>query len=459
MWEPVKALEDRNPVDQLACLVLRVLAELTPCTERLFIERLSGGDLRSQPGQASHSHTRELVHSTLLKLKALAFIEFSQERIAITDEGKRCLVDLLVTLQSGPSVDVRDAKADRQVATDHGERDGIEGTTKTKVTQPGVSSRSQLPARLYARYRALLSVLVTTLRSEYARLKRFCQDHLTKVSVAMPRVCKPTIGRACDCLLYVRKHKIAPMIRSGATALVHVRMQLAKLFDRAFEATGKGKIGARLSKVTGANGLLPDIKFAGFDSRSINYAGPLLLVCGALSIAGGVLFFSSERANSSRADETSLSSDRTGSSRVSPIVWFHDGQDRLGRSIFVTRRLEGAAWIEGLAISGQNASDQTLTGLRGAIKTDSGEQISLSVTTDDSQGKWTDAEDVLSGSKFTLRSAANTNGTQTGMPAEEFLSKHGGMIFRVSYVVAGVQTTMIEYFSTSQLRAQLANMN
>jgi len=36
MWEPVKALEDRNPVDQLACLVLRVLAELTPCTERLF---------------------------------------------------------------------------------------------------------------------------------------------------------------------------------------------------------------------------------------------------------------------------------------------------------------------------------------------------------------------------------------------------------------------------------------
>jgi hypothetical protein len=119
--------------------------------------------------------------------------------------------------------------------------------------------------------------------------------------------------------------------------------------------------------------------------------------------------------------------------------------------------LKGAAWIEGLAISGENASDQTLTGLRGAIKTDSGEQISLSVTTDDSQGKWTDAEDVPSGSKFTLRSAANTNGTQTGMPAEEFLSKHGGMIFRVSYAVSGVQTTLIEYFSTSKLRAQLAD--
>ena len=72
MREHVKALEDRNPVDQLACLVLRVLNELAPCTERLLIEQVSGGDPRSQPAQASHAHTRELVHSALLKLKALA---------------------------------------------------------------------------------------------------------------------------------------------------------------------------------------------------------------------------------------------------------------------------------------------------------------------------------------------------------------------------------------------------
>jgi hypothetical protein len=458
MWEPVKALEDCNPVDQLACLVLRVLAELSPCTERSLVELLLGGDPRSQTGQVSHSHTRELVNSALLKLKALAFIEFSREHIAITDKGKRCLEGLpVVTLrQRGRSAEVRDTKADHQVATDHDEQDGIKGTAKAKVTRSCVSSVSQLPARLWARYRAQLKALVTIVRPEYApRLKQFCQDRLTQVSVALPQVCKMTFGRACDCLLYVWKHKIVPMIRSGATALV--RVQLAKAFSRAFEGTGKGKIGARLSKVTGANGLLPGIKFAGFDSRSINYAGALLLVCGALSIAGGVLFLSSERANSSRAEETPRN--RTGSSRVSPIVWFHDGQDRLGRSIFVTRRLEGAAWIEGLAIRGGNASDQTLTGLQGAIKTDSGEQISLSVTTEDSQGKWTDAEDVPSGSKFTLKAAANPNGTQKGIPAEEFLSKHGGMIFRVSYAVAGVQTTLIEYFSTSKLRAQLANMN
>jgi hypothetical protein len=378
----------------------------------------------------------------------------------------------VVTLrQRGRSAEVRDSKADRQVATDHGEQDGIKGTTKAKVTQPCVSSLSQLPARLCARYRALLRVLATTLRPEYApRLKRFCQGRLTEVSVAMPRVCKMTIGRACDTSLYIWKHKVVhiwkhkvvPMIRSGATTLGDVRVQLAKVFglawERLFEGTGEGKIGARLSKVAGANGLLPDIKFAGFDlSRSINYAGALLLVCGALSIAGGVLFLSSERANSSRAEEAFLSGNRTGSSRVSPIVWLHDGQDRLGRSIFVTRRLAGAAWIEGLAIRGENASDQTLTGLQGAIKTDSGEEIRLSVNTEESQGNWADA--VPSGSKFTLKSEANPYGTQKGMPAEEFLSKYGGMIFRVSYAVAGVQTTLIEYISTSKLRAQLADMN
>jgi hypothetical protein len=163
----------------------------------------------------SHSHTRELVNSALLKLKALAFIEFSPEHIAITDKGSRCLEGLpVVTLrQRGRSAEVRDTKADHQVATDHDEQDGIKDTAKAKVTQPFVSSLSRLPARLWARYRAQLKALVTILRPEYApRLKQFCQDRLIQVSVALPRVCKMTVGRACDCLLYVRKHKIAPMI-------------------------------------------------------------------------------------------------------------------------------------------------------------------------------------------------------------------------------------------------------
>ena len=74
MWEPVKALEDRNPVDQLACLVLRVLAELSPCTERSLVELLLGGDPRSQTGQVRRSHTRELVHGVRAQVEQTGHI-------------------------------------------------------------------------------------------------------------------------------------------------------------------------------------------------------------------------------------------------------------------------------------------------------------------------------------------------------------------------------------------------
>jgi hypothetical protein len=351
MRKDVKALEDRNPVDQLACLVLRVLSEFAPCTERSLVECVSAGDPRSQPGQASFSHTLALVRSALLKLKALALIEVAEERIAITAEGKRCLKSLpVVTLQQrSRSAAAKDTEADRQVATDCGEQDADRETTKVEVTQPSVSSLSQLPGRPWTRYSALLMVLATALRAEYApRLKRFCQEHLTQVGVAMPRVCKTTIGGSWDTSLYIWKRKVAPMISSGAIVLVHVLVQLANAFSRAwkavrlFEGTGEGKIGARLLKFPGANWMLPDVKLAGFDlSRSTHCAGALLIACGALSIAGGVVFLCSESANSSRAEGAFLSDKRAGDPRASPIVWLHDGQDRLGRSIFVTRRSVG----------------------------------------------------------------------------------------------------------------------
>ena len=160
--------------------------------------------------------------------------KLSEERIAITDQGKRCLKDLpVVTLrQRGRSAEARDTKADHQVATDYGEQDAVKETTKVEVTQPSVSSLSQLPGRPWTRYSALLMVLATALRAEYApRLKRFCQERLTQVGVAMPRVCKTTIGRAWDTSLYIWKHKVAPMISSGAIVLVHVLVQLANAFS------------------------------------------------------------------------------------------------------------------------------------------------------------------------------------------------------------------------------------
>jgi hypothetical protein len=180
-------------------------------------------------------------------------------------------------------------------------------------------------------------------------------------------------------------------------------------------------------------------------------------VSGAFSIAVVIIFLSGDGSNSPRAEGAFLGSNPAASSRTSPVVWLHEGQNR--RSIFVTRRLAGDAWIEGLAITGENASSQILTGVRGVMKMDSGKEIKLGFNTEGGQGKWADTQDVPPGSKFTFKSALDPDATQTGMPASEFLSKHGGMIFHVSYAAAGVQTTLIEYLSTSKLKAQLADIN
>ena len=443
MGERIRALADANPVDQLACLVLRVLAERSPCTERSFLEQVLGAEA------ASHSHTRQLVHSALLKLKALAFIEFSQEHVAITDEGRECLRALPVVIS-------------RQVPTVDREQEGFKSSTKAKLTKQYVSSLPQLQARLRTRYDALLRVLAaTTLQTQYGPwLKWFCQIRLAEFRPTMPPVYQ-IFHWARGASLCEWKQNVAP----AATTLVRVAMQRAKVFRRKWQVArlsegGDGKIEAWLSNIAGVHGLQRDAKLAAFGlNRSINHTGALLLVSGALAIASGIIFLSGERANSSNAESAFLSGKGAGSSRTSPIVWVYEQRDRLGRSIFVTRRLAGATWIEGLAIAGENASKQMLTGVQGTIKMDSGEEIKLSVSTEGSQGKWADAQDVSPGSKFTLKSALIPDNAQTEVPAEEFLSKHGGMIFRVSYAIAGVQTTVIEYFSVSKLRAQLADMS
>ena len=150
MGERIRALADPNPVDQLACLVLRVLAELSPCTERSFLEHVLGAEA------ASHSHTRQLAHSALLKLKALAFIEFSQEHVAITDEGRGCLRALPVVIP-------------RQVPTADREQEGFKSSTKAKLTKLCVSSLPQLQVWLRTRHDALLRVLATLREHNTAR--------------------------------------------------------------------------------------------------------------------------------------------------------------------------------------------------------------------------------------------------------------------------------------------------
>ena len=71
-------------------------AALSPCTKASLVDYvIAAGDSNSKVGQTTFiPHRRKLVGAALLKLKGFAFIRFTQEQIAITDEGRRFLNDL-----------------------------------------------------------------------------------------------------------------------------------------------------------------------------------------------------------------------------------------------------------------------------------------------------------------------------------------------------------------------------
>jgi len=82
--------EDLNSRDELAWLLLQVIARLSPCTFSSLIGYVSGDD--SERGSATpRSPSRNPVLDTLLKLEILDFIRSSQEQISITDKGRQCL--------------------------------------------------------------------------------------------------------------------------------------------------------------------------------------------------------------------------------------------------------------------------------------------------------------------------------------------------------------------------------
>jgi hypothetical protein len=179
-------------------------------------------------------------------------------------------------------------------------------------------------------------------------------------------------------------------------------------------------------------------------------AGGLLAV--ALSTAGGVALLSTKQ-----PDDPAGSTNHPEKSRESSISWSYDGRDP--RSIFVTRVSGGTTWIEGLSIRGKNKSNQTLTGVQGVVKWDSGERMTLKVSAAGSEGTAPDAQTVPAGDEFTLGYEFQPDGSdQPGVPAKAFLAANGGVIFKVRYKVADVQTTLIEYLSPSRLKSQLSGL-
>ena len=79
-----------NGRNQLTWLLLRVIAELAPCTPASLIAFVSG---HSPPSGCGHpnSSTRRLVFHTLLALEIHDLVQTNQDQISITDKGRRYL--------------------------------------------------------------------------------------------------------------------------------------------------------------------------------------------------------------------------------------------------------------------------------------------------------------------------------------------------------------------------------
>jgi murein L,D-transpeptidase YcbB/YkuD len=261
MRRGVNGLEDFNGRDELACLLLRVIAELSPCTTTSLLAQVSRGKLPSD------SHTRNLILDALLKLEILDFIQSAEEQIAITDEGRRFLGD-----------------------------------------SPAASAQRRSP------YFEFAGARVAALIAEYTpQLKRFCQDRLTEARAVMQQAFHG--GRARDITTQLWSRKIAPTIESRVTILRHILMHLTRLCRAHAEAWAIVLLkwrrqSGRLWKAAKASSLPSNAKLAA-RGQLVILVGALVVM--ALSTTGVATFLLGKRAESSQDALTVDRSDRSNS--------------------------------------------------------------------------------------------------------------------------------------------------
>ena len=267
MRRGVKALEDPNWRDEFAWLLLRVIAELSPCTTTSLIAYVSGDPASERGRAAADSHARELIFHALLKLEILDFIESAQDQIVITNKGRQYRHKL-----------------------------------------PVLASRPRTP------YFAILRTLVPTLLAEYTpHLERFCQDCLTGARAFMQRGFQKNGGRAWNIATQLWKRKGAPAIESRATTLVHMLTRLPRLCRTRAEGWAiillnwRSQSG-RMLKAANGSSPHPNAKLSG-RGQLVIFGGALLVV--ALSTAGGVALLLGKRAENSQAAHIVDSSDRS----------------------------------------------------------------------------------------------------------------------------------------------------
>ena len=228
-----QALRYSDSRNELAWLVLRVIGRLAPCTETSLVAYISRDYTKSE------TPTGRLVLDALPKLKALGFIESTEEQIGITDAGRHFLDELPVN-----------------------------------------------PASLRAPNSVFLRTHVTPSLAEHtARLKRLCQHYLAQ-AYALTRRGFPKNGHPAPTIASILRR--APLIASRATTHMLRHANTSNIIVRNWLRQTR----ALLWKSPGAGGLILKPKFAG-RSQWVIFGGALLVV--ALTTAAGFAFLSGKR--------------------------------------------------------------------------------------------------------------------------------------------------------------------
>ena len=167
--------------------------------------------LYSKVGQGTFTpHRRKLIGDAFLKLKGSAFIRFTQEQIAITDEGRQFLSELEL---------IASRRDDRSVKT--------------------AEINRELQAQPRARYIALLRECSTNLLAScIPRIKWFCQGRLAGAGhgFLMNGV------RARDIALELWKGKVTPLVRSKAPTLVLILTRFSRVCCKSAQATANSLV-------------------------------------------------------------------------------------------------------------------------------------------------------------------------------------------------------------------------
>jgi murein L,D-transpeptidase YcbB/YkuD len=244
--------------DELAWLLLRVIAELSPCSTNSLIAHVSGDIPPGEPGRASH--TRKLVLDALLKLEILGLIDSSQEQIVLTDKRRRRW------------------------------------------------NKSAVPASAQSSCFNFVSAL--TLAASSLRLERLCQGYSAAVHLITQRVLhlSERARRASGIASQIWKRN-APMIRSQATILVAKVTELWCIGCNRVQALGTllaswlGLAGPAISTWAKDVRARYNAKYPGL-SWPIIYGAALSVI--VLTVGGGVSFLSRQSPETAARASTDL---------------------------------------------------------------------------------------------------------------------------------------------------------